>query len=403
MAFQGPTPRTVLLVTNALAAKFIEENIRVREETVSETSAYIKDELSMAKEALNKKEAAMRDYKLQYYNEMPEQRETNISRLNALQIQYQGYQNNLQELERTKVLIREQISLRQEILAKFSSISAIQDSTPNNEVNLSGSAQIAQLQAELDALLMRYTEKHPDARRLKSLITKLQEDVDEQKAETVAAADEQDTAPPVAEPEDSQSQDFQLYKMQKQIEEIDHDISKLNKEKEEIHTHIEKYTQWIEAAPVREAEWTDLTRDYEQFSKHYDKLVGRNIVAGSAESLERRQKGSQFKIIDPAHFPENPFYPDFIIIMLMALGIGLGTGVAIVLGLEFLDTSFRDAHDLEKFLDLPVACSIPVIRTDKEKMTQHFKSAIWLSLLVLSLTLLGGGIAFLWYKGIVII
>ena len=87
----------------------------------------------------------------------------------------------------------------------------------------------------------------------------------------------------------------------------------------------------------------------------------------------------------------------------MALGIGLGTGVAIALGLEFLDTSFRDAHDLEKFLDLPVACSIPVIRTDKEKMTQHFKSAIWLSLLVLSLTILGGGIAFLWYKGIVII
>ena len=165
----------------------------------------------------------------------------------------------------------------------------------------------------------------------------------------------------------------------------------------------EKYSKWIDATPVREAEWTDLTRDHKQFSKHYDKLVGRNIVAGSAESLERRQKGSQFKIIDPAHFPETPFSPDFVKIMLMAIGIGLGTGVAIALGLEVLDTSFRDAHDLEKFLDLPVACSIPVISTDKEKMTQRFKSAIWLSLLVLSLTILSGSIAFLWYKGIIII
>ena len=87
----------------------------------------------------------------------------------------------------------------------------------------------------------------------------------------------------------------------------------------------------------------------------------------------------------------------------MAIGIGLGTGVAISMGIEFLDTSFRDAHDLESFLDLPVACSIPVIRTKKEKRLQYLKFAIWLSLFIFSLTVLGGGIAFLWYKGIVII
>ena len=116
VSYRGAAPRTVLLVTNALAAKFIEENIRLREETVSETSAYIKDELNIAKKALNKKEAAMRDYTLKHYNEMPNQRNTNISRLNALQGQHQSYQNTLQELERTKVLLQEQISLRQELL-----------------------------------------------------------------------------------------------------------------------------------------------------------------------------------------------------------------------------------------------------------------------------------------------
>ena len=86
---------------------------------------------------------------------------------------------------------------------------------------------------------------------------------------------------------------------------------------------IEKYMTWIEAAPVREAEWTDLTRDYSQLSDHYSQLVEKNILANSAYSLETRQKGSQFKIIEPAHFPEKPFHPDFLQIMLMALGIGL--------------------------------------------------------------------------------
>ncbi len=392
VSFQDPRPRTVLLVTNALAAKFIEENIRLREETVSETSSYIKDELNMAKNALNKKEAAMREYKLKYYNEMPDQREPNISRLNALQVQYQNYQNTLQELQRTKVLIQEQISIRQEMLSQLTGGSTYGGNA----------AQIAQLQSELDTLLSRYTEKHPDVRRLKSLIANLQEDMKSQ-AEKDTAADEQDEATQTADAQNLKSFDAQLYKMQKQIESVDYEIIKLHKEKDKTQEQIEKYMQWIEAAPVREAEWTDLTRDYQQYSSHYSDLVSRNIQADSAESLERRQKGSQFKIIDPANFPENPFSPDFIKIMLIALGIGLGTGAVLALGLEFLDTSFRDAHDLENFLNLPVACSIPVIRTDMEKRRQHLKSAILFCTFVISLTILGGSIAFLWYKGIVII
>jgi succinoglycan biosynthesis transport protein ExoP len=394
VSYRGAVPRTVLLVTNAVASKFIEENIRLREETVSETSAYIKDELRMAKEALNKKESAMRDYTLKYYNEMPQQRETNIARLNALQIQHQSYQNTLQELERTKVLIQEQKSMRRDYLDQLGS---------GIQPELSGAALIAKLQADLDALLTRYKEKHPDVRRLKSLIAGLQEDLETQKAATDDAADEQEDASQAAEAQKLESADPQLYAMQKQIENIDYNISKLHKENEKTQVLIKKYMQWIESAPVREAEWTDLTRDYNQFSKHYQGLVGQNILAGSAESLERRQKGSQFKIIDPAHFPENPFSPDFMKIMSMAIGIGLGIGVAFSLGLEFLDTSFRDAHDLESFLDLPVACSIPVIRTNKDKRVKRLKSAIWLSLFIFSLTVLGGGIALLWYKGIVII
>ena len=101
-----------------------------------------------------------------YYNEMPEQRGTNISRLNALQSQYHEYQNTLQELERTKVLIQEQISLRQDLLAKL-----------GNNVPLTPDNSIENLQAQLNVLLTRYTEKHPDVKRLKSLIASQQQEI----------------------------------------------------------------------------------------------------------------------------------------------------------------------------------------------------------------------------------
>ena len=89
--------------------------------------------------------------------------------------------------------------------------------------------------------------------------------------------------------------------------------------------------------------------------------------------------------------------------MLMAIAVSLGVGGAIAFVLEFLDTSFRDAHDLEKFLGLPVACSIPVIRTATDIRKQRIKSAVWVTTLILVLGVIGGGMAYLWHKGLIVI
>ncbi len=101
--FKGHDPEKVIKVTNALASLFIEENLKYREERATETSKYTESELAMSKKVLDEKEQVMRDYKLKYFNEMPEQRQGNLTQLQALITQNQGIQNSIQDLERTKV------------------------------------------------------------------------------------------------------------------------------------------------------------------------------------------------------------------------------------------------------------------------------------------------------------
>jgi uncharacterized protein involved in exopolysaccharide biosynthesis len=112
ITFTHQSADKVVKVTNALAAKFIEENLKYREERATETSSYTSNELEAAKETMDRKENSMRDYKLKHYNEMPEQRESNVARLIALQKQYQDRQVSIQDLERTGVLIQDQITNR---------------------------------------------------------------------------------------------------------------------------------------------------------------------------------------------------------------------------------------------------------------------------------------------------
>ncbi len=395
VSYQGADPRKVMRVTNALAAKFIEENLRYRGERASATSAYVKDELSMAKETIDRKEALMRDYKLKYYNEMPDQRQANMNRLNALQEQLQNAQDSVQDLERTRVLIHEQVSLRKEMLAQAARYAGMEETGELAPQLLSPQSEIAGVQARLQELLARYTEKHPEVRRLRKRLEKLEQE------------QLKDVAPGEGEQADSVSPasyaDLQLEQLQVQLKEIDYQVKRLKEDRVTIQTQIDQYQQWIENGAVREAEWAALSRDYQQLHEHYQALVARNIEAESAEYLEKSQRGSQFKIIDPAHFPEKPFKPDFRKIMLMALALGLGVGGGLAFGLEVLDTSFKDPEELENVLGLPVACTIPLISTPGELKRKKIITIIWTVAFLISSLVVLGLLIYCWQKGLIIL
>ena len=400
VSYQGSDPKKVLRITNALAAKFIEENLRYREERASETSAYVQDELSMAKESIDKKEAVMRDYKLKYYNEMPDQRQTNMNRLNSLQGQLQSNQDSMQDLERTKILIQEQITLRKDMLAQAARQFSSADSNVIDSQLLSAQGELEGMRVRLKELLTRYTAKHPEVRRLKKQIKKMEE---EQNPE-VDPADAGSETPGQA---DGQARnrhgDPQLEQMMMQLKDVQIQIKRLRKNRNKINSQIEQYKQWIEATPIREAEWAALTRDYEQLHNHYQLLVARNIEAESAENLEKRQKGSQFKIIDPAHFPEKPFKPDFKKIMMMAVGLGLGLGGGIAFALDVFDTSFKEPEDLENYLGLSLGCAIPLISTPQELKRQKIITYLWSVAFLVAGLAICGLLIYSWRKGMIVL
>jgi polysaccharide chain length determinant protein (PEP-CTERM system associated) len=396
VSFEGGDQAKVMKVTNALAAKFIEENLRYREERATETSQYTQDELNLAKTVLDKKEQIMRDYKLKHYNEMPEQRESNLARLNSLHEQYQGTQDSIQDLERTKVMVQEQINLRKRLAslgggatlpAGTAQPSGVERGQPESPWQ-----RLQRLRSHLEALQVKYTDKHPAVRRTKQLIAKLEADLEGQKAPSGSTRKVR-----------RQVQDPEIAQLQIQQKEISMNIKNLKADQEKIRSEITKYEQWIAAAPIREAEWNTLTRDYDELRRHYDYLVAQNLQASSVEHLERKQKGSKFKIVDPAHFPDKPFKPDFMRIMLIAVAGGLGLGVGGVLAVDFIDTTFKDTDDLENYLDLPVISSIPYLERYDEITKLRIKKLIWgLSLLLYTVILLAVMFYF-WRQGRIII
>lgn len=394
VSFEGRDPDKVMKVTNGIASKFIEENLKYRSARATDTSKYTQDELDLAKTVLDKKEQGMRDYKLKYYNEMPEQRESNLVRLQSLHEQYQGVQDSIQDLERTKVMVQEQINLRRRLASVMGSGSATSDMGQRQQDQpISPWQRLQQLRSHLEALQVRYTDKHPEIRRTKQLIAKMEADLEGEKPSSGAQKSARSR----------QIEDPEIGQLRIQLKEITLNINKLQVDQKTIRAEIPQYEKWIAAAPVREAEWNTLTRDYDELRRHYDFLVSQNLQASSVEHMERKQKGSKFKIVDSAVYPDKPFKPNFVQIFLIVVAAGLGGGAGLVFIKDFVDTSFKDASEIESYLDIPVVSSIPYLERHDETGKNRGKMVFWSVGFLLYAVLLLAALLFFWQQGRIIL
>lgn len=396
ISYSGGQPDKIAKVTNAIAAKFIEENLKYRQERATDTSSYTQQELQMAKKVMDEKENAMRDYKLKNYNEMPEHREANMTQLGSLQVQYQSRQESIQDLERTLILIQDQISNRKTLIEQPGV--TVADQAGHEE--LTSAQQLINLRANLDALLLKYTEKHPEVKRVRKLIAKLEGEVEGDLSNTNDSASSPQQSSVV---EQNPTYDQVLMQLEVQRKDIRLSIASLEREKEALKKRIEQYEKWVAAAPVREAEWSSLTREYDQLKIHYDYLVAQNLQAESMLNLEVRQKGSQFKIEDPARFSEKPIKPNFLKIMFMSVVAGLGLGLGGVLVLDLFDASIRDPETVEPLLGIPLLITIPNIETDAEKRKGRVMLFLTWSLLVVMSGLILTLFYLAWSRGYIIL
>lgn len=87
--------------------------------------------------------------------------------------------------------------------------------------------------------------------------------------------------------------------------------------------------------------------------------MNKSHEALQAENLEKRQKGEQFRVIDPAATPEVPVRPKRDLILLAGIVFGALTGLGLGFLREQMDHSFHDPEDVEISLGIRAIANIP--------------------------------------------
>ena len=118
--------------------------------------------------------------------------------------------------------------------------------------------------------------------------------------------------------------------MRAEIESLDRQIAFKEGEEQRLRAEIGDYQARLEAVPGIESEWVALTRDYDTLQATYRELLSKSENSKMAASLEQRQIGEQFRILDPPRVPLKPHSPNRIRINLMGTLAGLGLGLLLV-------------------------------------------------------------------------
>jgi hypothetical protein len=148
----------------------------------------------------------------------------------------------------------------------------------------------------------------------------------------------------------------------------------------------ERYNE-LQAGPtpcLNEAEFKQLTRDYEVIKARYDKLLERRESAQITGDVEASDVAMGFRVIDPPQVPLAPAGPTRLLLNSLVLLAAIAGGLAAAFLIGQMKTTFNDERSLRQASGLRVLGTIPMVWTDAQ-VKRRKRGLIALLLSILSL------------------
>jgi len=334
-------PKGAQQICTEITSLFMEQNAQRRMERTQKTTQFMGKELLEAKAKLDEQDEKLAAFKRQYLGSLPEEEQSNLSLLQGLNTQLEAAMQSLNRAQQDKA-INETLLSQQE-----ASWRATLSGGPQNPDTME--QQLATLQDQLSQMLLRYTPDYPEVVKLKAQIAALQNRM---------AADPGTKSPTPSTPT-KLHEPTQLLQLRTRVQQDDFSIMELTKKQNQIQEQIRVMQARVQASPMVEEKFKDMTRNYQTAQQIYNELLRKQSDSSIAKDLEQERESEVFRVLDPPSYPVAPSFPKFI----QFVGGGLGAGFALAIGVLYLLAAFDKAmyseRDVENCLKLPVLVSLP--------------------------------------------
>ena len=338
---RGDDPQRVADVANAIADRFVEQNLEIRSAQASSTSEFLQTQLEEVQASLEEMEVEVGDFKSNYVGQLPHQQSANLATLAQLNTRLSmNGDKQLRLVERIGQLERQ-----------------IQEASKNTDADSPDATAIrlGQLREQHRQLRLQYSDKYPDVVRLGQEIQALESRLQDSIAGS--GVSEASVGAPNA----------TTISLRKELDNAQLELKALVSEEETLQEQIATYDAHVKAAPLREQQFQVLMRDYETTSEMYRSLLVRQKEAEMAVAMEQKEKGERFEILDYALPATGAAAPDLPRLRMVGLALAIAVAVGLVVLLEVLDGSYHSLRELQADSEIPILGVIPEIVTSGDR------------------------------------
>ncbi|WP_342618768.1 XrtA system polysaccharide chain length determinant [Rhodoferax sp. GW822-FHT02A01] len=341
LSYRDSSPDKAKRVVQSLVSIFVESSLGDSRKDSEVAKKFIDEQIKAYETKLEEAETRLKEFKLRNIDMQTGDGKGVVEQIGAIGDQLSQARLELREAENARDSAKRQ--LEQERASYSRSLS--QDTSPTvatPEID----ARIDAQKRNLDALLQKYTDKHPDVTGARRMIQELEEMKRKEVAELRKAALANPGSPAAASPAQQE--------MSRLLANAEVQVASLRARVGEYSARYERARQLMKSAPQIEAEFAQLNRDYDINKKNYNDMVARRESAALSGDLDNAAGVADFRLIDPPRTSPKPVAPNRLILLPMALAAAIAAGLGVAFLLSQIRAVFFDPRSLTEMTGLPL-------------------------------------------------
>lgn len=357
LSYRDTEPAKAQRVVQALVSIFVESSLGDKRQDSDTARKFIDEQIKGYEKKLQEAEARLKNFKLRNIELQTGEGKSSVDRLSDLTMELGRSRLALREAENSRDAMRRQIIGEEPVLLPESPGADSGVSLPEID------GRIDTQKRNLDSLLQRYTEQHPDVVGTRRLI----KDLEEQKRQELLARKKFAAANPGS----AVSNNPVYQQLKVSLAESEANVASLRARVSEYEMRYKRITDMLKTQPQLEAEYTQLNRDYDINKKNYEQLVSRRESAELTGDLDAAGSVADFRLIDPPRASSNPVAPNRLLLLPLGLLLGLAAGLFAAFVASQIRPVFFEGKSLRDATGLPVLGTVSLIPNETRRLRER--------------------------------
>jgi polysaccharide biosynthesis transport protein len=369
-----------------LVDSYLKQNRLDREQYASGAAKFYASEAERIRKQVTELEARLADFKQKNVGRLPELNQANVSTMDRTENEIQNVETQMQALRRERVFLMAQLQQARASGPETGNLRLIEEEYKRRSVtydeghpdmiamrrqmdalraggSTTGMSLSAQLQTQRSILAearQRYSEDHPDVKRIMRNIESLQA--------RIAAGETADRSVAADSP--------MAVQLQTQLNATDTQLGALQVRATELRGKLSELEDRMSTAPQVERDLQIVSRDLASARAKYDELVKRQMDAEVSAAAIAGGSADKFQVKSAPSTPKKPAKPQRIALIIIAAVLGAIAGLSAIVVAQLLDPTVRGVRDIREILEVTPLSAVPVIRHSRRQRRRRFRRAL---------------------------